>query len=175
MTLALTFCLSQDSVRLLAVEDLIVIAELLSPEENAEHVLQVLKTMCGDKSWRVRYMVADKFVALSKAVGQDMAREELLAAYVRLLRDSEAEVRTAASTQVPGGFWCISIWDQGKQLLTTSTLETRTGFSQSISYDAIIQNILPCVKDLATDQSQHVRAALATHISGLAPLLGKQT
>lgn len=34
---------------------------------------------------------------------------------------------------------------------------------------------MPCVKELATDQSQHVRAALATHISGLAPLLGKQS
>jgi serine/threonine-protein phosphatase 2A regulatory subunit A len=31
---------------------------------------------------------------------------------------------------------------------------------------------MPCVKDLAVDSSQHVRAALAMQISGLAPLLG---
>lgn len=33
--------------------------------------------------------------------------------------------------------------------------------------------IVPCVRDLCQDSSQHVRAALATQISGLAPLLGK--
>ena len=31
-----------------------------------------------------------------------------------------------------------------------------------------------CVRDLSTDSSQHVRAALATQIAGLAPLLGKE-
>ena len=30
------------------------------------------------------------------------------------------------------------------------------------------------VEDLVTDTSQHVRAALATQISGLAPILGKE-
>lgn len=34
---------------------------------------------------------------------------------------------------------------------------------------------MPCVRDLSTDTSQHVRAALGAQISGLAPLLGKQT
>lgn len=32
---------------------------------------------------------------------------------------------------------------------------------------------MPCVRELASDASQHVRAALGTQISGLAPLLGK--
>lgn len=32
---------------------------------------------------------------------------------------------------------------------------------------------MPCVRELAGDSSQHVRAALGTQISGLAPLLGK--
>lgn len=34
---------------------------------------------------------------------------------------------------------------------------------------------MPCVRDLANDPSQHVRAALGTQISGLAPLLGKDS
>lgn len=37
-----------------------------------------------------------------------------------------------------------------------------------------MSDILPCVKDLTSDTSQHVRAALATHINGLAPILNKQ-
>lgn len=41
--------------------------------------------------------------------------------------------------------------------------------------DAILIRILPCVRDLSQDQSQHVRASLANQISGLAPLLGKDS
>lgn len=40
--------------------------------------------------------------------------------------------------------------------------------------EVILARILPCVKDLANDSSQHVRAALAMQISGLAPLLGTE-
>jgi serine/threonine-protein phosphatase 2A regulatory subunit A len=34
--------------------------------------------------------------------------------------------------------------------------------------------VLPCVKSLVVDASQHVRASLASQVSGLAPLLGKE-
>lgn len=37
----------------------------------------------------------------------------------------------------------------------------------------MLARLLPCIRDLATDQSQHVRAALGSQISGLAPQLGK--
>ena len=43
-----------------------------------------------------------------------------------------------------------------------------------VDKDTILSYILPCVKDLVTDTSQHVRAALAMQISGLAPILGKE-
>ena len=47
------------------------------------------------------------------------------------------------------------------------------GFCKLVEKDVILVKILPCVRDLAQDQSQHVRASLANQISGLAPLLGK--
>ena len=47
------------------------------------------------------------------------------------------------------------------------------GFARLVDREVILARILPCVRDLSTDSSQHVRAALATQISGLAPLLGK--
>jgi serine/threonine-protein phosphatase 2A regulatory subunit A len=40
--------------------------------------------------------------------------------------------------------------------------------------EVILARIVPCVRDLSHDASQHVRAALANHISGLAPLLGRE-
>ena len=39
---------------------------------------------------------------LAEAVGQELVREELINHYVQLLKDNEAEVRTAAAGQVPG-------------------------------------------------------------------------
>lgn len=40
--------------------------------------------------------------------------------------------------------------------------------------EVILARIIPCVRDLSHDTSQHVRAALANQISGLAPLLGRE-
>jgi len=55
-----------------------------------------------------------------------------------------------------------------------TNLPFRSGFAQLIDRDVILARILPCIRTLTTDASQHVRAALAKQISGLAPLLGKQ-
>jgi serine/threonine-protein phosphatase 2A regulatory subunit A len=48
------------------------------------------------------------------------------------------------------------------------------GFAKLLDKEVILARIVPCARDLSTDTSQHVRAALATQISGLAPLLGKE-
>ncbi|KAK0558114.1 protein phosphatase 2A structural subunit [Tilletia horrida] len=115
----------QDSVRLLTVADLIAIAEMLSHAESKNYLLHSIRDAVADKSWRVRYMVADHYVKLASAVGEDVVRDDLVLSLVSLLKDNEAEVRTAGAGQIP-------------------------------------------------DTSQHVRAALANQISGLAPLLGKE-
>ena len=53
----------QDSVRLLTVEVLIAIAEVIPKEQQPSHgvLLGALRSLFEDKSWRVRYMVADRF------------------------------------------------------------------------------------------------------------------
>jgi serine/threonine-protein phosphatase 2A regulatory subunit A len=38
----------------------------------------------------------------------------------------------------------------------------------------LLNDIMGSIEDLVSDTSQHVRAALGTQISGLAPILGKQ-
>ncbi|RVW94336.1 Serine/threonine-protein phosphatase 2A 65 kDa regulatory subunit A beta isoform [Vitis vinifera] len=68
----------QDSVRLLAVKD---------------------------KSWRVRYMVANQLYELCEAVGPESTRSDLVPAYVWLLHDNEAEVRIAAAGKVTKFCW----------------------------------------------------------------------
>ncbi|CAL5335799.1 unnamed protein product [Camellia sinensis] len=64
------------------------------------------------------------------------------------LPDNEAEVRIAAAGKV-------------------------TKFCQILNLELAIQHILPCVKELSSDSSQHVRSALASVIMGMAPILGK--
>lgn len=51
----------QDSVRLLAIEACVSIATLLTHEDVNELVMPTLRLCTSDSSWRVRYMVADKF------------------------------------------------------------------------------------------------------------------
>lgn len=65
-----------------------------------------------------------------------------------MLKDSEGEVRTAAASQIPG-------------------------YAKLVDKSVILQDLLPCVTLLVTDENQHARAALAKDISGLAPIIGQ--
>ncbi|CAB0006209.1 unnamed protein product [Nesidiocoris tenuis] len=142
----------QDSVRLLAVEACVSIASLLQQEDVEQLVMPTLRQCTVDTSWRVRYMVADKFTELQVAVGPEITRAELVSALQSLLKDSEAEVRAAAANKVRD--FCQALDPVYREGL-------------------IMSNILPYVKELVTDPNQHVKAALASVIMGLSPILGK--
>jgi serine/threonine-protein phosphatase 2A regulatory subunit A len=141
----------QDSVRLLTVEILISIAEVVPKEQQASHgtLLASLRNLMEDKSWRVRYMIADRFEKIAKAVDEEVVSRDLVQAFVKLLKDNEAEVRTAIAGQIPG-------------------------FCTLVDRSTLLSDIMSSIEDLVSDTSQHVRAALGTQISGLAPILGKQ-
>lgn len=47
------------------------------------------------------------------------------------------------------------------------------GFCALLESETLLQEVMPSIEELVSDQSQHVRAALGTQISGLAPILGK--
>ncbi len=50
---------------------------------------------------------------------------------------------------------------------------TVPGFCALIEQETLLNEVMPSIEELVTDTSQHVRAALGTQISGLAPILGK--
>ncbi|KAE8191569.1 hypothetical protein CF336_g4808 [Tilletia laevis] len=122
---------------------------MLSNAESKNYLLHSIRDAVSDKSWRVRYMVADRYVKSASAVEKDVVRDVLVLSLAALLKDNEAEVRTAGAGQIPG-------------------------FAKLVDQEVILARLMPCVRDMATDTSQHVRAALANQISGLAPLLGKE-
>lgn len=86
---------------------------------------------------------------IAKAVDEEVVSRDLVPAFVKLLKDNEAEVRTAIAGQIPG-------------------------FCALVERSVLLGEIMGTIEDLVSDSSQHVRAALGTQISGLAPILGKQ-
>ena len=90
---------------------------------------------------------------------------DLVPAFVKLLKDSEAEVRTAIAGQIPGAL---------ANVFTSLVLLIAVGFCGLLDRETLLNEIMTSVEDLVSDTSQHVRAALGTQISGLAPILGKE-
>lgn len=141
----------QDSVRLLAMQAAVSIAKLLPPADTALLVLPTIKQAAADDSWRVRYVVADKFTELQTAVGPELTKQ-LIESFIALLKDSEAEVRSAASGKIKE--FCCAL-------------------SKDVQENVIMEQIIPVVKGLVTDANHHVKTSLATVTMGLSPILGK--
>eukprot|EP01120_Amphizonella_sp_Union-15-10_P011989 TRINITY_DN523_c0_g1_i4.p1 TRINITY_DN523_c0_g1~~TRINITY_DN523_c0_g1_i4.p1 ORF type:complete len:347 (+),score=60.82 TRINITY_DN523_c0_g1_i4:30-1070(+) len=120
----------QDSVRMLAVDACVAIVERLGNDDsNVQFILPTILKSISDKSWRVRFKVADNFKKICEAFGPELTKKELLAEFIKLLKDSEAEVRTAATSKV-------------------------TGVSLLVGSDLTTQLILPCIQLLVQDASQ---------------------
>ncbi|KAJ1352576.1 hypothetical protein KIN20_008962 [Parelaphostrongylus tenuis] len=143
----------QDSVRSLAVEGCIAMAGLLNEDNRRDLVRPILAGLMDDKSWRVRFMVAEKLTEIQEAVGEEMTLTELVPAFTNLLKDPEVEVRGVAARKL--NTFCAN--------LKKSTREA-----------VILNNITPVVKELISDPNQHVKTELAGVILGLAPLVGKE-
>lgn len=97
-------------------------------------------------------MVADKFTELQRAVGPEITKTDLVPAFQNLMKDYEAEVRAAASHKVK---------------------EFCENLSADCQENVIITQILPCIKELVSDATQHVKSALASVIMVLSLILGK--
>eukprot|EP00347_Sterkiella_histriomuscorum_P020919 403335954 len=128
----------QDSVRMQGIDSIKV---------NA-YLLQYIKKFAEDKSWRIRYLVADRVMDLAQGIGFDQAREQLLPYYVGFLTDSESEVRTAAVSRL-------------------------ADFCKILDAQSVIIKIIPCLKKLQTDTFQYVRSALAENVLALCTVIDK--
>ncbi|GCB74897.1 hypothetical protein scyTo_0019679 [Scyliorhinus torazame] len=115
--------------------------------------MPTLRQAVEDKSWRVRYMVADKFIELQKAIGPEITKKDLVPAFQNLMKDCEAEVRASTASKVRD--FCENLPTDGRQQI-------------------IMTHILPSVKELVSDANEHVKSALASVIMGLSPMLGKE-
>uniref|UniRef100_A0A8C2SR02 Uncharacterized protein n=1 Tax=Coturnix japonica TaxID=93934 RepID=A0A8C2SR02_COTJA len=79
----------EDSVRLLAVEACVNIAQLL-PQDDLESLVMPTLRQAEPHRTHMRYMVADKFTELQKAVGPEITKTDLVGAFQNLMKDCEA-------------------------------------------------------------------------------------
>jgi len=140
---------TQDTVRLLAIEACVSLGGLYSIEENKEKFLPTIRSLTSDKSWRVRYMVAEQFSNICTILGEELTKTEMMGTYIRLLKDSEAEVRTAAAKNV-------------------------SEFGKKAPLELFVKQVLPCIEEIVDDKNKHVRAQLAAVVMNLAPSFGKE-
>ncbi|KAI6175627.1 Serine/threonine-protein phosphatase 2A 65 kDa regulatory subunit A alpha isoform [Aphelenchoides bicaudatus] len=144
----------QDSVRVLAVEAGIVLVTLLRDDPSKlSQIKPIMKELAADRSWRSRYMVAERIVEIQEAFKDKITLEETVQIYTNLLKDSEGEVRDAAASKLQA--FCAALPEAGRR-------------------EAVVNEILTVIRPLTTDANQHVKIALASVIMGLAPILGQE-
>ncbi|GME77468.1 unnamed protein product [Ambrosiozyma monospora] len=146
---------NQDSVKFLSVDVLIAILKFLkkiNEKQYTEELFASLISLIDDMSWRVRYMVADRFEQLVINFDDDQYTLKLVPNLISLMKDNEAEVRKAISKQLPG--FCKAVNRADSSL--------------------VLNEIVPVVSQLSMDESEAVRSALASEVTGLAPILGKE-
>jgi len=142
----------QDSVRLQSITACVEIARLLDNETTDNELSQTMKSLISDKSWRVRYMVAQSIVDLQETFGSELIVRDLIPGFTALLKDQESEVRAQASSKIK--LFCLAL-------------------PESTRSEVVMNNILPIVKELVNDVNPHVKTSLAGVIMSLAPILGE--
>lgn len=144
---------NQDSVKFLAVDILISTLKYFNQIGSDVHTKDLLESaikLITDEAWRVRYMAAERYATIAEQFGQNKEYiNSLIPPFLSLCQDNESDVKKAIAEQLPG-------------------------FTKYISdSNVIIDDILPAVRNLSTDESETVRASLALKITDLVLLLNK--
>jgi len=138
---------SQDSIRRSCVDGAVALVGIFTPDEIRQHVFQLLQAATEDKSWRVRLKLAQKFSILCQKLQPDQTSQFIVTHFGNLLRDTEQEVRIAAT---------IAIGESVPHLPAEQ-----------------LQSIVPHLQGLAMDTCQTVRACLGKTMGPLCTKLGR--
>ena len=137
---------AEDSVRTIAVEDLLCHFSALGTRHNSS-LMPVFRMLMDDKSWRVRYIMAEKLPDFAAVMAPEQRSVVLISAMAKFLQDNEPEVRTGA---------CRKLVD----------------FCRLITAEEIVTHIVPVLNPLISD-FDYIKATLASNIAKLMPLVGR--
>ena len=138
----------QDSVRMQGIDTCICFAKYIPQAKVNQNLIPYIKKFAVDKSWRIRYLVADKIMEITNGIGVENSKEHLTTYYVQFLEDTESEVRTAAVRRL-------------------------CDFGKVLDPKVLIQNVIPNLKKLQTDQFGYVRQALAENLLSISQIIDK--
>ena len=79
-----------------SVDSCILFAKKLSTSKITTYLVPYIQKYADDKSWRLRYLIAEKIIDLYHAFGPEIAMDKIIPHYVNFLTDTESEVRTVA-------------------------------------------------------------------------------
>ncbi|CAK0834834.1 unnamed protein product, partial [Prorocentrum cordatum] len=137
----------QESVRILAISNCVALGRLKRGAEWQAQIFPVVESCAQDKSWRVRYVMAEHVHTLCEVFHTKATH--IVPLYLQLLQDQEVEVRTIAAARIAG----VSKVKPDKDFLET---------------------LIPVMEKLTAprERSHHVRAALAGAVLSLSPVFG---
>jgi len=75
----------QDIVRMAGVESCILFASKISASQVNAQLVPCIKKFGEDKSWRIRYLVADKIIDIAQAFGPEITKSKLVPLYIQFL------------------------------------------------------------------------------------------
>ena len=139
-----------DSIRFNLVEAVANLKELSNLSGYEDFIGESITNFSQDESWRVRLMLAknlSEILELSNKIQNKEINGIILKAYIKLLQDSEGEVRSMACKKL----------DIAAEYL-----------SKEESFD----KVLSCLKSLKSDSLTYVRSSLASIILSVAPKIG---
>lgn len=163
-----------DSVRIICIESLVDLAEVLNDEENKSHLIPIIIQLTGDKSWKVKLHLAKCFADLAEALGKEISENSLFSIFSTLLRDLENEVRIQAVKSLKKFVKLLSIDKLMGILAYLQTLSkdtvslVRTGVCEVVSAifkmekdgftpEIVKTRIQPIIVDLVNDKELEVK------------------
>jgi len=176
-----------ENMRQCMVDITLKIAEKISDEEKQEIVPQFIKAAVEDDSWRVRKHLSEELAKICKYVDADRVVASVCPLYVRLLQDSEPQVRKSTILileellAVTNGeaFSAQLIGGPIQALAADSVAEVREALAEQISFvgkhldnQVAKEKLLPILKKLASDESPQTRLNLCSKLSNVSQILG---
>ncbi|KAL9181057.1 hypothetical protein ACHAXT_009862 [Thalassiosira profunda] len=143
---------------------------LLRIDALVKRILPLVVATIDDRSWRVRWTAASRFADVVRAFSPlEGTMDALVPAYEKLLQDPEAEVRTAAT------FNLSEVAKSGAKVYPAgwSGADSDAGEGDEQQRVPVATRLAGRVASLTEDDSENVRAALASVATDLAPILGR--
>ncbi|KAG0193517.1 hypothetical protein DFQ28_004850 [Apophysomyces sp. BC1034] len=148
-------------------------AKELTKEQLLTQLMPLFIKLASDDQDTVRLLTVEDLVQISSMLSQDECKQYLLPTLKSLAQDKSWRVRYMAASHFAELCDAMGETIIREEMVGLFVSLIKDSEGETIDEVTVVDKLLPCVKDLVIDTNQHVRAAVATNISALAPILGQ--